>query len=188
MKIKHFFLFIVFFLALTTRVFSQDNFTEGMNAINFGVGFGNFYYLGFSGYGYHSTPALTLSLDHGLKKLDEIQGTIGIGGLVGFRSSSFDNYALAGHYHINNFIIAARATYHAGFINTQKFDLYGGIMVGIRIEADSPDLGYYGGGYLTGGAFVGGVYYFVSSVGAFAEIGYDVSYLKIGLTLKAGGH
>jgi hypothetical protein len=196
MKIKNFLLSVVVFMALTIRAFSQDNFTEGTNMINFGIGFGNLYYRGFAaGYDFSSTPALTISLDHSFKKIEEIEGTIGIGGLVGFESSSsrYNNSFGYYKYHWNNFILAPRVSYHAGFINTDKFDLYGGIMLGVRIESvtytsnyGAPDLGNYGGLVFTGGGFIGGAYYFVNNLGAFAELGYDISYLKIGLTLKTG--
>jgi hypothetical protein len=196
MKIKGSLLFAVFLMAFTMRSFSQDNFTEGTNMINFGVGFGNLYYSGLgAGYDFTSTPALTVSLDHSFKKIEEIQGTIGLGGLIGFQSSSsrYNNSFGYYKYHWNNFILAPRASYHAGFINTDKFDLYGGIMLGVRIESvtyfssyGAADLNNYGGLVFTGGGFVGGAYYFTNSIGAFAELGYDISYLKIGLALKTG--
>lgn len=191
MKIKHSFLIISLLIATNTKVFSQDNFVEGTNMINVGLGLGDLYYNGFVGANLSSTPAITLSLDHGLKKVEEIQGTIGIGGIVGFQSATFRTTYTREHW--NNFIIAPRGTYHAGFLNTQQFDLYGGIMIGVRIESytfsstnGSVDLGNYGGVYPTGGAFVGGAWYFVSTAGLFAEIGYDVSYIKIGFTFKTG--
>jgi len=194
MKIKHLLLAFVCFFTLTTTVFAQDNFTEGSNLVNFGVGFGNLYYRGFgAGYDYNSIPALTLSLDHAFRKVDAIEGTIGLGGIVGYTSSSLKYTNIYGfyRYHYNNFIIAARGTYHAGFLETQKFDLYGGLMIGLRIETvnyttnyGAADLGNYGGAYPSAGLFVGGAYYFVSTLAVFAELGYDVSYFKIGLTLK----
>ena len=166
--------------------------------VNFGVGFGNLYYRGLgAGYDFTSTPALSISLDHSFKKFEEIQGTIGLGGLIGFQSSSSKYTNSFGYYkyHWNNFIIAPRASYHAGFINTDKFDLYAGIMVGVRIESvnyssnyGAADLGNYGGAIFTAGGFLGGAWYFANNLGAFAELGYDISYLKIGLCLKAGMH
>ncbi len=197
MKIKYSFLFITFFVVFTSRVFSQGIFVEGGNLINFGAGYGNLYYSGYGGAdnNYRTTPALTISIDHGFKKLPQIQGTIGLGGLIGFVGSSagytYDNGDFYKHGW-NDFIIAGRAAYHAGFLNTDKFDLYGGLMLGLRIESYDfasnylPNPNTYGGVFLTGGVFVGGVYYLVNNLGAFAELGYDISYVKVGLSLKTG--
>ena len=37
---------------------------------------------------------------------------------------------------------------------------------------------------IEGGIFLGGRYLFTDKIGAFAELGYDMSYLKLGLTGK----
>ena len=196
MKIKHSILFIVFLLSFSSEVFSQDNFAQGTNLINLGIGLGSLYYRGLGGANFSTSPAITLSLDHGFRKIEEIEGTIGLGGIIGFQSSSarYNNSSGFYKYHWSNFIIAPRGTYHAGFLNTDKFDLYGGLMLGLRIETvnfssnyGAADLGNYGGVNVAWGAFIGGAYYFASSVGAFAELGYDVAYLKIGVSFKPGG-
>src|SRR6185436_15650013 len=116
-------------------------------------------------------------------------GTIGLGGIVGYQGASekWSNSSGYYKYHWNNLILAPRVTYHTSLINTDKYDLYGGIMLGVRIESvdyttnyGAPDLGNYGGAYLTAGVFVGGVWYFADNVGAFTELGYDITFLKVG--------
>lgn len=42
----------------------------------------------------------------------------------------------------------------------------------------------YGSTGATSGLFVGGRYYFKPSIGVFAELGYDHTYLKAGLAVK----
>lgn len=140
MKIKHTFPLTVFFIAFSAQVFSQDSFIDGTNMVNFGVGFGNGYYSSYhgSGYSFGTTPVFTFSFDHGISKIEEIQGTIGIGGLAGFVSSHAESFYPNGNHenqHWNDFILAARGTYHAGFINSDNLDLYGGLMFGLRFES-----------------------------------------------------
>ncbi|GAB3990084.1 hypothetical protein GCM10028807_16480 [Spirosoma daeguense] len=95
------------------------------------------------------------------------------------------------HY---NFIYAgARASYHLGeALNTQndKFDPYIGATLGFRYAGYSDSYGYdysYGSSYNSGlylGVHLGSRFMFSDKIGAFAEVGYGVSALKLGLTAK----
>lgn len=87
-----------------------------------------------------------------------------------------------------------RGTYHYDLLQNGKVDTYAGVSLGARIENykdtyDSEFLGgpynnSYGGARVEGGIFIGGRYYFTDTIGAFAEAGYDMSYLKLGLSAK----
>lgn len=157
--------------------------------VNFGVGAG-------LGYGYYgtlkSTPALSLSVEHGLRE-GIGPGTIGIGGLVGYKSYHYDYPSTNYKATWTNIIVAARGTYHYNLFEVPKLDTYAGLSLGVRIQkwSDSyydeiPELRGYSSSsaYLTTGVFVGARYFFSNNIGAFTELGYDMNYLKLGLTAK----
>ncbi|PJJ54524.1 hypothetical protein CLV45_2865 [Hymenobacter chitinivorans DSM 11115] len=157
--------------------------------VNLGVGLG-------LGYGYYgtlkSTPALSLSVEHGLRE-GVGPGTIGVGGLVGYKAYHYDYPGTKYKATWTNIIVAARGTYHYNVFQNPKLDTYGGLSVGVRIQKwsdsyydDIPELKGYSSSssYITSGIFVGARYFFSNNIGAFTELGYDMNYLKLGLTAK----
>jgi hypothetical protein len=195
------FLVAILFCGLSVPGFSQISFPEKTGMANIGIGLGNIYYngiRGLSGYQFNSSPAISFSYDYGVKNERVIQGTIGLGGIIGYEGSTLKYIDGSGFFyneHWSNIVIAPRATYHAGFLKTNNADLYAGLMLGLRIEGYSFESnttvyngyrGNYGGVSITEGIFVGGAYYFTHHIGVFGEIGYDISYLKIGLSIKTG--
>nr|WP_293837697.1 hypothetical protein [uncultured Arsenicibacter sp.] len=130
-------------------------------------------------------------------------GGIPIG--VSFETTIADNLSVGGsvdyaHYGRNyggykwsyNFIYAgARGSYHLGELlqTGDKFDPYAGISLGVRIASYKDNAGYgdYYNPYNNGlylGLHVGGRYYFTEKVGGFAEVGYGVTALRLGVTAK----
>ncbi|WP_083422043.1 hypothetical protein [Arsenicibacter rosenii] len=130
-------------------------------------------------------------------------GGIPIG--VSFETALAENLSVGGsvdyaHYGRNyggykwsyNFIYAgARGSYHLGEIlqTGDKFDPYAGISLGVRIASYKDNAGYgdYYNPYNNGlylGIHVGGRYYFTEKVGGFAEVGYGVTALRLGVTAK----
>lgn len=170
---------------------SSAPFHKGSNTLGLGVGFG----MSYSYYGsVKQSPALALIFDHGIK--DGLgPGNLGIGGIIGYKSAKYE-YSF-GDYTAKwtNIIVAVRATYHLTLLADKmpKFDPYGGVMAGVRILNWS-DTYYdanpllntynYGSAYAATGLFVGAKYNFSSNFGAFAELGYDVAFLKLGLHLN----
>ena len=153
--------------------------------MNLGVGLGLGY--GYSLGGLRSTPAMSASFEYGIA--DNVgPGTIGVGGLVGYKSYGWKSGGYKGTW--SNIIVSARGTYHYNVFEDPKLDTYAGISLGIRHERYSDNAGtdiYYSktsASYLTSGIFVGGRYYFSDKLGAFGEVGYDMSYLKLGLTAR----
>ncbi|MES1223214.1 MAG: hypothetical protein ABUT20_47410, partial [Bacteroidota bacterium] len=77
-------------------------------------------------------------------------------------------------------------TYHLTVLKDKnnKFDPYAGVTLGARIYQYKNS---YGSSYTdnsvypTFGAFVGAKYNFAKSFGAFAELGYDISFARIGV-------
>ena len=131
-------------------------------------------------------------------------GGIPIG--VSYETTLIDNLSVGGsldyaHYGRNyggykwsyNFIYAgARGSYHFGELleTSDKFDPYAGISLGFRFASYKDTYGYtsdYYNPYNSGlymGIHVGGRYYFTDKIGGFAEVGYGVSALRLGVTAK----
>lgn len=166
------------------------SFNKGTVAVNLGLGLG----IGYGyGYGYSfggstkSSPAVSLSAEKGL--VDGIgPGVISVGGLLGYKSYSYEWSSYKTTW--TNVYLAARGAYHYNFTANPKLDTYAGLSLAARIEnyssnyeddaLDNP----YGGVNLEVGVFAGGRYLLTNKVGAFAELGYDMSYMKLGLTAK----
>ncbi|MCC3159965.1 hypothetical protein LJ737_22195 [Hymenobacter sp. 15J16-1T3B] len=160
------------------------DFGVGSTAANLGVGFG-------LGYGYglftgiHATPALSVSVERGI--VDNIgPGVIGVGGIVGYKGYSWKSGTYKASW--KNFIVAARGTYHYNILENPKLDTYAGLTLGVRIESYSTNYDVYSSNYggvaLTSGVFVGARYMLTDNLGAFGELGYDMSLLKLGLTAR----
>ncbi len=153
---------------------AQQSFKKGNACINLGVGIGSPY-----NYGYNtvSLPSVNAAFEYGIVDLPNI-GVITAGAFLDYR---YTWYSLDSHKHTWTYTtIAARAAFHLAFLKTSKFDVYGGLMTGLRHE-----VGKYDGvsdNSLSTDAFVGGKIMFSPKVGAFAEAGYGVSFLKLGFT------
>jgi hypothetical protein len=172
-------------LSVAKKAATSQLFLKGSKALNLGVGLGLGYGYGLSGL--HSTPAMSASFEYGVA--DNIgPGTIGVGGMVGYKSYGWKSGGYKGSW--SNIMVSARGTYHYDVFENPKLDTYAGISLGIRHERYSDNAGtdiYYSktsASYITSGIFVGGRYYFSDKIGAFGEVGYDMSYLKLGLTAK----
>lgn len=143
--------------------------------LNAGVGVATYYGGGFP---------IGVSVEAGLKN------NFSVGGSVDFFRYNYGYYS--GAY---TFVLgAARASYHLGDalgVQNNNFDPYIGASLGFRYANYHDSYGYtysdYGSGYNSGlwlGIHVGARYFFSPKVGGFAEVGYGVSALKLGVTAK----
>ncbi len=137
-----------------------------------------------------------MSYHHGL--IEKVgPGSIGIGGVIGFKSATYKyKYNFNGGNNnykdtYTNFIIGVRGTYHLTLLanKNNKFDPYGGVTVGFRIfdhNYGGPDLNpyNYNSVYPIAGLFVGAKYNFVPNFGVFAELGYDISLIRVGINFN----
>ena len=162
---------------------ARGAFMKGDNTLGFSLGLGHPHsYYGGSTY----LPAFIMNYDHGI--VDNVgPGTIGIGGLLGWQSSAY-KYNSGHKSTLTNFVIGFRGTYHLTILKDKnnKFDPYGGLTIGMRIEShnnDAPGHNHeeYGGAYPFFGPFIGAKYNFVPQFGAFSELGYDIAFFKIGI-------
>ena len=196
-------------IAKTMSGGGSQSFDESTHIINLGVGFGANYYSGYSGYGYgyRSSPAFSISYEQALSKKVG-PGYIGVGAYFGFQTASStynyyynknNNYNNQYYYSKNswsNFLVGARAAYHWDVLNFEKVDIYGGLMLGARIqtysyETNNPDPFYadfyrlnQGSTYLSFSVFAGARWYFANKVALFGEFGYGISYATVGLSFK----
>ena len=160
-------------------------FDVGTSAVNLGIGLGSRYSYALGGFGGNSSvsPAVSVSYERGIIPLGP--GVLGVGGIIGYQSASYEYSGYKDKY--TDLIVMVRGAFH--YPVTPQFDAYAGVGIGVR------HLGYssnYSGPYAvdygttgaTSGLFAGGRYYFTPSIGAFAELGYDQTYLKAGLAVK----
>jgi hypothetical protein len=114
--------------------------------------------------------------------------------MIGIKTAHFD-YANGGYKsRWNNYIISVRGTYHLTVLKDKnnQFDPYAGIMLGVRIyrykdtyyDSFSSNPYSYKNLYFVQGAFIGAKYNFKSSIGVFAEAGYDISLVRLGLNVN----
>lgn len=164
--------------------FAQE-FEEGDKVLNLGIGFGSTFY---SGSFYSSSiPPISASFEIGVKDgiLDE--GSLGIGGYLGFSRYKYEY--LNWGYNYTNVIIGGRGSFHYPVLD--NLDTYAGILLGFRVVS-SKEFGDAVFGYdysatssgLVGSFYVGGRYYFSDNLAGMLELGYGISYINLGIALR----
>jgi hypothetical protein len=153
---------------------------KGENVITAGLG------LGYPGaYGTAGMPPIFLTFDHAI-----IQN-VSVGGVVSYATSSYE--FVADKWSYSYIFVGARGAYHFAdqIKDLKNVDLYGGMTLGYHIVSsnfsgkDEKLVNYsVGGGYFGFGIYVGGRYYFTPKFAASAELGYDIGFLKIGVSYK----
>lgn len=169
-------------VAIVATSAQAQPFEKGITNANVGIGLGT----ALGGLG-KARPAISVSVDHGFWDIGG-PGVISLGGYVGNTGYKYDGGGYTAKW--NYIVIGARGAYHYnGFTNLPKLDVYGGAMLGYNIvsyktEGDGDDYkNNYGSGLGLSG-FVGGRWFFTDNIGAYAELGYGVSVLALGVTFK----
>jgi hypothetical protein len=162
-------------------------FQKGTTMVNAGLGLGTGYSFGS---GLESTPAVSVSAERGM--LEGLgPGVIGVGGMVGYKGYSYQYPNTDGKSRWNTLMLLARGTYHYDLFHHPAIDTYLGVSVGMRLELHNEKYdgaalhdpeNSYGGAHLETGVFAGARYFLTKNIGAFGELGYDMTYLKFGLT------
>ena len=166
---------------------ADNAFEEGSNVVNLGVGLGNRYNYGtgIAGGSSSVSPALSLSYERGVASLGP--GVLGVGGFVGYQGANYD-LGSGNKFKYTDLIVTLRVAFH--YPVSPQFDAYGGLGLGVRHAGASFEgngvggLGAASANELASGLFLGGRYYFGSGIGAFAELGYDQTFLKVGLAAR----
>lgn len=172
---------LLFSLLAQNNVFAQQasGFEEikGTNVLNAGIGLGSY---GLSGTG--GLP-IVASFEHGVAK------NISAGVNAGFiQKNYFDSWKYT------YLLLGARGSYHfneAFKIDNPKLDVYAGVGLLYRhftvkygSFTDEPGEGKASGGDMTVDLHAGGRCLFSDRLGGFAEVGYGISPLQLGLTVK----
>lgn len=160
-------------VALTSQTFAQ--YAKGDNLLNVGIGVGAY---GLSGSGI----PIVASFEHGFT--DKISAGI-VGGIASTNYSSYYKYSY--------YYFGARGSYHLNEVlnvSNDKLDVYAGASLyyrGYSFKYDGPFatvLDKNSGGTVGIGIHGGARYYFSNNIGAYAEVGYGIAALQLGLTLK----
>ena len=163
----------------------ESMFNLGDKVVSLGIGFGTTLYSG--GYYSRGFPPLSISYEQAIK--DDIleKGVIGVGGYLGYTSYKWDY--LGWGYKYSNIIFGAGGSFHYPLVD--KLDTYISILLGYRISTSSeygtsiPGYDYdTSSGGLVFSSFVGARYYFTETIAAFAQVGYGISYLTIGVSIR----
>ncbi|RCR71505.1 hypothetical protein [Larkinella punicea] len=167
-------LLVMSLLLVGTQSFAQ--YQKGDKLLNAGIGLSSYYGGGLP---------IGASFEVGIT--DEIS----VGAQVDFYTWG---YNFGGYKWRYTFLpIAVRGSYHVNELlnlNNDKLDLYGGLALGYYISSFKDNSGYSGfydnayGNQVLFGVHLGGRYYFKPNLGAFAEVGYGVSALKLGVAFK----
>jgi hypothetical protein len=158
-------------------------FAAGTNVISGGIGLGSSLANGYT----YGTQGIGLSASYERGIWEAGPGVISLGGYIGYKTFS---EVYAGYsYKWNYTIIGGRGAYHFTGLNVDNLDLYAGLMLSYdNVSFSSSDgspvyAGNYGSGIeLT--PFAGARYYFANNLGGYAELGYGVAILSIGLSYK----
>lgn len=174
-------IFIVLITFSVAQLSAQEStFNKGDKVANFGLGLGSSLY---SGFGYKSVvPPISASMEFCI--VDNIleKGSVGVGGYLGFSSHKYSNY-----WKSSSFIIGPRGSFHYALVD--KLDTYAGLIIGYNIYSSKwigsgMELTDTSSGGLVSSEFVGARYYFSDSFAANAELGFGISWLTIGVSLK----
>ena len=166
---------ILLALTLTTANFTYAQQEKSTNYINAGIGIGTF---GFTGTG--GLP-ITASFEHSFT--DKISAGIGLG-LV--------HTSLGTDWKYSYYVIGVRGSYHFNEllkVNNPNLDVYGGATLfyrGYSIKYTGSDAFYdkaYAGA-ISLAIHIGSHYYFSKNIGAFAEVGYGISPLQLGINFR----
>lgn len=184
----------VLVLSASLPLSASAQFDEGDNVLGLGIGILGGYNVGWSGTGVSQSPALNLHFDHGMGDLGS--GTWGLGGYVGYKTITYkENYYYYNYdYHYSYLVIGVRGTWHYNEWHDSKWDTYGGVMLAYQgvSYTDNTNYGAYGnpGTYSYDGSsmglsvFVGSRYYFNDKFAAYGELGYGLTALQLGVSMK----
>lgn len=172
MKKTILYLCVVLFASFTCNA---QEFNVGTNVISGGIGLGG-------NFGSYSTstqaPGFSINYERGV--WDVGPGVVSLGGYVGTKtykykySNNVDKWSYT--------IVGVKGAYHYNGFEVENLDVYGGVLLSYNILSYS-GLGSYGSrAGFTG--FLGGRWYFTDSIAVFAEAGYGVAYLTLGISFR----
>jgi hypothetical protein len=168
---KKIILLSVFIVAFFAAKAQNPIFVKGDKVINLGIGIDSY-------------ATISASGEYGIIDGVADKGTIGVGAFVGYGFKVLGSK----YYNYSHALAGVRGTFHYPFID--KLDTYGGLGIGLQYTHWSWDSSYWG--YeasdnsvgLNAGFFLGARYYLTEKLAAFAEAGYGLGYLTVGVAFK----
>ncbi|MDR0724931.1 MAG: hypothetical protein LBF59_02845 [Prevotellaceae bacterium] len=172
-----FFVFIIAFFAITGVSYAQnDIFVKGDKVIGAGIGFINTIHTG-NGWKNASIP-IYLTGEYGVVDgLIDGKASVGIGLDLGYAAFKYTPAALS--YRYSNLRLGVRGAFHYQFAD--NWDTYAGLILGYDIVSGNDN---YAVSKPFLGSCLGARYYFSNSFAAMAEIGHNVSLIKMGIAYK----
>lgn len=135
-------------------------------------------------------PPIPISFEYIIKDdLFEGNGALGFGGFIGYSAAKQDYYSST--YKSSRFIFGARGYVHYALI--EKLDTYGGVLLGYKSDVTSfkynEEQTNYPNQKITDGTptlniFAGCRYFFSDKIAGMAELGWGMSIITIGATIK----
>lgn len=183
--VKKIFLILALMGGIVSGIQAQNVFSKGDKVVHLGVGLGS--YLGGTGYT-SSIPPVLVSYEQGIvDNLIDGNASIGLGGYLGYTANKWNATNDSG-YKYSYLILGARGAFHYQFID--KLDTYAGLMLGYNIVNGK----WFGSGTETNpvatsssvaySVFLGARYYFTDKVAVFAEVGYGIAALELGVAFR----
>ncbi|MDR1454335.1 MAG: porin family protein [Tannerella sp.] len=166
---------------------AQNAFNKGDKVISLGVGLGDF--IGGSGYS-TSIPPIALSGEVGIVDgLINDRASIGVGGYVAYLSKKYEQNIMSTtlSFDYTYIIFGARGAFHYQFVD--KLDTYAGVLLGYNaasVDLSDGDSSYKpdAAGGIAYATYVGAKYYFTPNFAAYAELGYGIAALELGVAIK----
>jgi hypothetical protein len=152
----------------------------GTNVYSIGVGVGS----AIAGNSYSSqTPGFNLQWERGFWKAGP--GVISLGYYQGYKAFNYTSPDYWEKWWYT--ILGISGAYHLTGLNVDHLDLYAGLMPSYNLADYTYNGPNYSGAHkfnnkLSLSAFAGARFFFFRGFGAFAELGYGVSYLHLGLS------
>ncbi len=197
-------LFLTAALVLSFFMVNAQNTEQGDKILNLGVGLGNNYTIGGTGFT-NSIPPLSVSFEYIIKDglFSDGKGALGVGAYAqymnynysvtnnpgigdGINNASVLKSAMASptmsDWKYNKFILGPRGYFHYSFLD--KLDTYTGLMLGLDYVGWGSKGDNYNNTAFIWSWFLGGRYYFNDNLAAMLELGYGATYVNIGIAFK----
>jgi len=178
-------------------------FVSGTNTLSASIGIGG--RLG-SYVSSSQSPGLSANFERGIWEIGSA-GVISLGGYAGLKSYKYEKSYNSSYWNGNRIsaytykttskwkytIIGMRSAFHYNAIGGDKLDLYGGLLLSYNILSykftDNDPYYDYGSSVNYGSAvgltaYIGARYLLANNFGVYSELGYGISYLTIGASLK----
>lgn len=183
-------LYLALFIWLIQFRAQAQSFERNSKVASLGIGIGSS--LGSFDYS-NQIPAISLMYEQGIAQAGNI-GIISLGGYLGYKGFSFENSSgsISSNSKWNYTIVGVRSALHFTQIPNEKLDLYAGLMASYNIlnysykDNSGFNLDTSGNtGNSAGLTIFGGARYFLNEQFAgFAELGYGIAFLNLGVSVK----